>query len=468
MSKVLGIALALAGIGMASYAWLPGGADDAANQQLASLVRIATDVPHATPGQSPTGPTPPRTPASDRGQAWRTGEVSAPRAAAPIAQDVAPPTQPPKAAATDQRRITSVKPGDDGARRALTRNIQAELKRVGCFDGDADGAWSSATQRAMRTFTERVNATLPVEEPDYILLTLLQGQTGLACGKTCPAGQVTVGDGRCEARAILTQKSEKQLRQQQEAEAKRAKQEAQRIAAADADERARAEKEQRRRDEQARQEAQRIAAAEAEQRARIEKEQRRRDEQARKDAQRLAAAEAEQRARAETEQRRQTVAAAVPAPAPLPGPPPSRLGAPMEPQAQEPTGSAKPSVRAPAQAAPETAGVAPPVSVQPRLISPPLVEGAPLTEPVDTSPVTPLNPQISVPARPTPDRPAARQPEKRAVNRPAPQPRYVAPFVPPANTVRVAPQRVQQPATARALAPSFRTTIFSKLNRDAP
>ena len=84
------------------------------------------------------------------------------------------------------------------------------------------GKKTSATQRAMRTFTERVNATLPVEEPDYILLTLLQGQTGLACGKTCPAGQVTVGDGRCEARAILTQKSEKQLRQQQEAEAKRA------------------------------------------------------------------------------------------------------------------------------------------------------------------------------------------------------------------------------------------------------
>lgn len=52
---------------------------------------------------------------------------------------------------------------------------------------------------------ERVNATLPHDEPDYILLTLVQGQTGQACGKLCPPGQSTSDGGRCIPNAVLAQ-----------------------------------------------------------------------------------------------------------------------------------------------------------------------------------------------------------------------------------------------------------------------
>ncbi|MBL8565916.1 MAG: hypothetical protein JNM89_09380 [Hyphomicrobiaceae bacterium] len=71
---------------------------------------------------------------------------------------------------------------DYAAQVDLARDLQRELKRVGCYDGDADGDWKTASRRAMSEFLARVNASLPVDRPDYILLTLLQGHADRACG----------------------------------------------------------------------------------------------------------------------------------------------------------------------------------------------------------------------------------------------------------------------------------------------
>src|SRR5690349_13734274 len=51
----------------------------------------------------------------------------------------------------------------------LGRELQRELARVGCYEGERNGIWTPATRKAMKAFTDRVNATLPTEEPDYIL-----------------------------------------------------------------------------------------------------------------------------------------------------------------------------------------------------------------------------------------------------------------------------------------------------------
>ena len=66
------------------------------------------------------------------------------------------------------RRLASSRPADEDARRELVRDLQRELKRVGCYDGEISGTWSPGSKKAMGAFTERVNATLPLEEPDYI------------------------------------------------------------------------------------------------------------------------------------------------------------------------------------------------------------------------------------------------------------------------------------------------------------
>ncbi|HEY7083226.1 MAG TPA: putative peptidoglycan binding domain-containing protein, partial [Hyphomicrobiaceae bacterium] len=44
-------------------------------------------------------------------------------------------------------------------RDSLARELQKELRRVGCYEGELNGVWTPATRRAMKTFTDRVNAT---------------------------------------------------------------------------------------------------------------------------------------------------------------------------------------------------------------------------------------------------------------------------------------------------------------------
>ena len=105
----------------------------------------------------------------------------------------------------------AVAPGDadarstrpDETRRQLVRDLQRELRRVGCYEGELSGEWSPDVRRAMKTFTDRVNARLPLEQPDYILLTLVRGHTDIACGKGCPAGQAMADGGRCVPKGLV-------------------------------------------------------------------------------------------------------------------------------------------------------------------------------------------------------------------------------------------------------------------------
>jgi hypothetical protein len=91
-------------------------------------------------------------------------------------------------------------PGDH---EAIALELQKELRRVGCYDGPISGVWTPSVRNAMKDFIDRVNATLPVERPDNILLTMVQGHQGKACGKPCPAGQGLSQEGRCLPDAIL-------------------------------------------------------------------------------------------------------------------------------------------------------------------------------------------------------------------------------------------------------------------------
>lgn len=109
-----------------------------------------------------------------------------------------------------QRRMTSSKPGDSWTRYELVRDLQRELKRVGCYWGRVDGSWGSGSKRAMGEFTERVNAALPASEPDYILLSLVQNHPGRVCGNACPSGQSADNHGRCLPNAMLAQSDSKQ------------------------------------------------------------------------------------------------------------------------------------------------------------------------------------------------------------------------------------------------------------------
>jgi hypothetical protein len=92
-------------------------------------------------------------------------------------------------------------------RASLARALQRELQRVGCYDGEISGNWSTSTRMAMKAFTDRVNASLPVDAPDYILLSLVQRHEGKACGSNCPTGQNLSDEGRCVPSAVLAKAS---------------------------------------------------------------------------------------------------------------------------------------------------------------------------------------------------------------------------------------------------------------------
>jgi len=99
---------------------------------------------------------------------------------------------------------TELTPRDPDARYELVLDIQRQLRRVGCYWGRIDGSWGYATKDAMKEFTDRVNATLPLDQPDYVQLTLIQSHSDKVCG-ACPAGQSLSASGRCVGLPITAQ-----------------------------------------------------------------------------------------------------------------------------------------------------------------------------------------------------------------------------------------------------------------------
>lgn len=88
----------------------------------------------------------------------------------------------------------------------LVRALQAELQRVGCYEGAIDGIWGPMSRKAMSGFTNRVNASLPVREPDNILYRMVQAFEGQACG-SCPSGRAN-DEGRCVPTQVVSRDGE--------------------------------------------------------------------------------------------------------------------------------------------------------------------------------------------------------------------------------------------------------------------
>lgn len=132
----------------------------------------------------------PAVPSSQKPQTWSTVVQSDRAVAAPL---------------------RSANPADPETRAELASDLQRELRRVGCYGGEITGTWNAATRRAMAAFMDRANATLPFDDPDYVLLALVQSHQDIACTAECPAGQISDGD-RCVPRAVVAQATKKSKR----------------------------------------------------------------------------------------------------------------------------------------------------------------------------------------------------------------------------------------------------------------
>jgi hypothetical protein len=195
MARAAGYLLILAGVGVASTL-LPFGSDaDSALRLPDVLSRWAGDeVPVVTiaPVEPPVTRVAVPVPAGAQ-----------PAAAVPQSAHATPVvvTLPPRSEPSPMVQQPAVGRGTDPA--ALARDLQRELRRVGCYAGDLNGVWTLASRRSMKAFTDRVNAALPVDAPDPILLSLVRAHQGDACGKPCPAHEALAEDGRCLPTAVL-------------------------------------------------------------------------------------------------------------------------------------------------------------------------------------------------------------------------------------------------------------------------
>jgi hypothetical protein len=78
----------------------------------------------------------------------------------------------------------------------LVRQLQHELTRVGCYEGDINGIWTPSTRRAMEALIGQLNAKLPTAHPEPAHLALVQGEHERNCGQ-CPAGDKKQSGRKC-------------------------------------------------------------------------------------------------------------------------------------------------------------------------------------------------------------------------------------------------------------------------------
>lgn len=133
-----------------------------------------------------------------------------PTATAPVPVAAVRPTAPREAA---QSEAAQSEPARSEARFNddvnVTRAVQRQLKRAECYEGPVNGVWNVQTRRGMAAFTGLVNARLPVDRADPVLLVLLETNQQISCtsGVTSARNDEQKGERRNEVASIAEERS---------------------------------------------------------------------------------------------------------------------------------------------------------------------------------------------------------------------------------------------------------------------
>lgn len=100
----------------------------------------------------------------------------------------------------------------------LTRSLQTELKRVGCFEGAVDGNWDDRTRTALAEFVRLSKLELPMDTVTERTVSVVQGRRDRICPLACGAGRIE-RNGVCVAKAVPPE--QKAVKPQPAAENKR-------------------------------------------------------------------------------------------------------------------------------------------------------------------------------------------------------------------------------------------------------
>ena len=116
--------------------------------------------------------------------------------AAQVAKMVDKPADGPSAAAAaapdKSVNVTALTPGTQPL--DLNRSVQAELRRVGCLTGDADGNWNASSQRSLSQFNRYAGTRLDTKVASADALDALKQKSSRVCPLVCAHGYKADGD----------------------------------------------------------------------------------------------------------------------------------------------------------------------------------------------------------------------------------------------------------------------------------
>lgn len=78
----------------------------------------------------------------------------------------------------------------------LARALQRELKRLGCFDAEADGVWGDKSRAALKSFVRHAKLGITGDEPNISVLDAAAATRARVCPLVCSDDEKVVGD-RC-------------------------------------------------------------------------------------------------------------------------------------------------------------------------------------------------------------------------------------------------------------------------------
>jgi len=125
---------------------------------------------------------------------------------APATVDHVPPSNEMPVAALSSKTTELTSQTVDVAK--LTRDLQSELQRVGCYAGTIDGNWGARSQTGVADFGKKVSLDVPGSSPsgrpqDYVpVLNRLHAYSGTACVPLCGIGQQLI-NGHCVAKTCF-------------------------------------------------------------------------------------------------------------------------------------------------------------------------------------------------------------------------------------------------------------------------
>src|SRR6185312_12520310 len=106
----------------------------------------------------------------------------------------APAPQPAAPAPDKNINVAALNPAP--SQTEITKSVQSELRRVGCYSGSADGDWGEASQRSLSQFNRNAGMKLDVRTANADTLDAIKQKPSRVCPMVCEHGFKADGD-RC-------------------------------------------------------------------------------------------------------------------------------------------------------------------------------------------------------------------------------------------------------------------------------